>query len=52
LFFGLKEGVPEIELRQAIEQRKDVSHYLNFVEVKPGDFFVIAAGTIHAIEQA
>lgn len=49
LFFGLKEGVSEIELQQAIEQRKDVSHYLNFVEVKPGDFFVIAAGTIHAI---
>ncbi|GAK61439.1 phosphomannose isomerase [Candidatus Vecturithrix granuli] len=49
LFFGLKEGVSEAELRQAIEHRKDVSQYLNFVEVKPGDFFVIAAGTIHAI---
>lgn len=49
LFFGLKEGVSEAELRQAIEQRKDVSQYLNFVEVKPGDFFVIAAGTIHTI---
>lgn len=49
LFFGLKEGVSKAELRAAIEQQKDVSQYLNFVEVKPGDFFVIAAGTIHTI---
>ncbi len=49
LYFGLKKGVSEDVLRNAIEQREDVSQYLNFVEVKSGDFFVIDAGTIHAV---
>lgn len=49
LYFGLKEGVSQDHLRQAIEQEEDVSECLNFVEVQPGDFFVIDAGTIHAI---
>lgn len=49
LYLGLKPGVSKDRLRQAIEQEEDVSEYLNFVEVKPGDFFVIDAGTIHAI---
>lgn len=49
LYFGLKEGVSQQQLRLAIEQEEDVAQYLNFVEVQPGDFFVIDAGTIHAI---
>ena len=49
LYFGLKDNISQTDLRQAIEQHKDVSQYLNFVEVNTGDFFVIAAGTIHAI---
>lgn len=49
LYFGLKDHVSHVDLRQAIEQEKDVSQYLNFVEVNTGDFFVIDAGTIHAI---
>ena len=49
LFFGLREGVTRESLRHAIEHHEDVSQYLNFVEVKTGDFFVIEAGTIHAI---
>jgi len=49
LFLGLRDGVSKAQLRQAIEAQEDVSQYLNFVEVKPGDFFVIEAGTIHAI---
>jgi mannose-6-phosphate isomerase len=49
LYLGLTEGVSKDALRRAIEQEEDVSQYLNFVEVHPGDFFVIDAGTIHAI---
>lgn len=49
LYLGLKAGVSRKMLRKAIEQHEDVSQYLNFVEVQTGDFFVIDAGTIHAI---
>lgn len=49
LYLGLREGVSDAQLRQAIETQEDVSQYLNFVEVHPGDFFVIDAGTIHAV---
>jgi len=49
LYLGLKAGVLKENLRYAIEQCEEVSQYLNFIEVKTGDFFVIDAGTIHAI---
>lgn len=49
LYLGLQEGVSSTRLRQAIEQNEDVSRYLNFVPVNPGDFFIIEAGTIHSI---
>ncbi|MBD3308615.1 hypothetical protein GF339_19495 [candidate division KSB3 bacterium] len=49
LYLGLREGVSKTSLRRAIEEHEDVSRYLNFVEVQRGDFFVIDAGTIHAI---
>ena len=49
LFLGLKDDISQERLRSAIEKDEDVSQYLNFVEVKRGDFYVIDAGTIHAI---
>ena len=49
LYLGLREGVSRASLRTAIEREEDVSRLLNFVEVHSGDFFVIEAGTIHAI---
>ena len=49
LYFGLKKGVSQESLRQTIEREENVSACLNFVPVRPGDFFVIEAGTIHAI---
>jgi len=49
LYFGLKPDISREELRQAIDKGEDISRFLNFVEVSPGDFFVIDAGTIHAI---
>jgi mannose-6-phosphate isomerase len=49
LYVGLREGVTEAGFGAAIEGGEDVSALLHFVEVEPGDFFSIEAGTPHAI---
>jgi mannose-6-phosphate isomerase class I len=49
LYLGLRDGVTEHALRHAIEADEDVSRLLFFTEVRAGDFFVIEAGTPHAV---
>jgi len=49
LYLGLAAGVDESTMRAAIASGGDVSALLSFVPVSVGDFFVIEAGTIHAI---
>lgn len=49
LYLGLQPGVDESSMRAAIEAGDDVSALLPFVPVAPGDFFLIEAGTPHAI---
>jgi len=49
IYLGLKEGVERKTLEQALEEKKPVNELLNFYEVKPGDFFYVPAGSIHAI---
>ncbi len=49
IYLGLRAGVTEASLREALEQVRDVSKLLAFVSVEPGDFFVIDAGTAHAV---
>lgn len=49
LYLGLQPGVDEGSMRRAIEAGDDVSALLPFVPVAPGDFFLIEAGTPHAI---
>jgi mannose-6-phosphate isomerase len=49
LYLGLQPKVTRDQLRAAIEHQADVSQFLNFVPVQPGDTFFIPAGTIHAI---
>jgi len=49
LYLGLAPGVDEASMRRAIEHGDDVSALLPFVPVEPGDFFLIEAGTPHAI---
>lgn len=49
LYLGLQPGVDEASMRRAIEAGDDVSELLPFVPVAPGDFFLIEAGTPHAI---
>lgn len=49
LFLGFGEGVGAAEVRAALEAGGNVSQLMHFVPVEPGDFFVIEAGTPHAI---
>ena len=49
LYLGLADDTDEASMRAAIEGGADVSKLLRFVPVAPGDFFVLEAGTPHAI---
>ena len=49
LYLGLREGVTRERMAGAIASGDDVSLLLDRVEVEPGDFFRIDAGTPHAI---
>jgi len=48
IVYGIKEGCSEQMLEKAITDNK-LEDYLNFVNVKAGDFVFIPAGTVHAI---
>jgi mannose-6-phosphate isomerase class I len=49
LYLGLADHADEPTMRAAIVGGDDVSKLLRFVPVSPGDFFVLEAGTPHAI---
>jgi mannose-6-phosphate isomerase class I len=49
IYLGLKEGVQKAEFQEALDSGQDLSVFLNFVEVAPGDVYFIPAGTLHAI---
>ncbi|MCA9602171.1 MAG: class I mannose-6-phosphate isomerase, partial [Myxococcales bacterium] len=49
LYIGYRVGVGESEIRHAIDAGNSLEPLLQFVAVEPGDFFVIEAGTPHAI---
>ena len=48
LVYGLKDGAGTDKLAQAIKDNA-LEPYLNFVNVKKGDFIYIPSGTVHAI---
>lgn len=48
LVYGIKEGFSNEVLANAIKDNS-LEQYLDYVEVKPGDFVFIPAGTVHAI---
>lgn len=48
LVYGIKEGYSNEVLAKAITENK-LEDYLEFVNVKKGDFIYIPAGTVHAI---
>lgn len=49
LYLGLAAGVDRVKMETALREGLDVSDMLTFVPVEVGDFFVIDAGTAHAI---
>lgn len=48
IVYGIKPGFSNEVLSRAITENK-LEEYLEFVNVKPGDFIFIPAGTVHAI---
>jgi mannose-6-phosphate isomerase len=49
LYLGLKPGVSKSTLKKALENNQDLSLFLNFVPVKKNQFYLVPAGTVHAI---
>jgi mannose-6-phosphate isomerase len=49
LYLGFQRGTVEADVRAALAAGASLSPLLRFVPVEPGDFFLIDAGTPHAI---
>ena len=49
IYLGFKDGVCRDSLTLALNEKKDISKFLNFIPVKKGDFFNVPAGSVHAI---
>ncbi|MEK7358477.1 MAG: type I phosphomannose isomerase catalytic subunit [Bdellovibrionota bacterium] len=49
VYLGLREGVDPSEYEAELKLNHSVEKFLNFIETKRGDFFVVPAGTVHAI---
>jgi mannose-6-phosphate isomerase len=49
IYLGFKQSVTKESFAQGIKNKENMSEYLNFYEVSPGDFFYVPAKTIHAI---
>lgn len=49
IYLGFKPGVTKEIFQEKVTQNKDVSECLNFYSVKPGDFFYVPAGSVHAL---
>lgn len=49
IYLGLKPDVTKKEFKTAVDNGLAVDKFLNFIEVQPGDYFYVPAGTVHAI---
>lgn len=49
LYLGFRRGTVEADVRAALAEGSSLEPLLRFVAVEPGDFFLIDAGTPHAI---
>lgn len=49
IYLGLKTGVTKESFLKGLSDKENMSEYLNSYQVKPGDFFYVPAGSIHAI---
>jgi mannose-6-phosphate isomerase len=49
IYLGFKQTIDLNELREMLERGTDMTPYLQFIPVKPGDFFEIKPGVVHAV---
>ena len=49
LYLGFRRGTAQADVQKALLEGSSLEPLLRFVEVEPGDFFLIDAGTPHAI---
>jgi mannose-6-phosphate isomerase len=49
IYLGFKAGVTRKEFKTAIANGLDVEKYLNYIEVRAGDYFYVPSGSVHAI---
>lgn len=49
IYLGFKAGVTRKEFLNAAKAGLPCDHFLNFVPVKRGDYFILPPGTVHAI---
>jgi mannose-6-phosphate isomerase len=49
IYLGLQTGIQHQHLQQCLKKNEDLSRLLNFIPVSAGDFFIVPAGTAHAI---
>lgn len=49
IYLGFKEEVTEVDFFKDVENGNDLTQYLQFHPVKPGDFFYVPAGSVHAL---
>ena len=49
IYLGLKDGVTKESFMKGLDKKANMSDFLNFYPVRPGDFFYVPAKTIHAI---
>ena len=49
IYLGLKPGVTKEKFQQAIDSQEEAHLLMNSIEAKPGRFFFVPAGQLHAI---
>jgi mannose-6-phosphate isomerase len=49
IYLGLKENVNREKFLAGLDQKANMSEFLNFYQVSAGDFYYVPPGTIHAI---
>ncbi|MCK6594515.1 MAG: class I mannose-6-phosphate isomerase [Bacteriovoracaceae bacterium] len=49
IYLGFKPGITKEIFQEKVLHNQDVSECLNFYPVRPGDFFYVPAGSVHAL---
>lgn len=49
IYLGLKEGITKQQFQAALESGSAMNEFLQFYEVRSGDYFFVPPGSIHAI---